>query len=78
MDFGAIGTKEVREVDDMANISADRVRRRMGLLEMDDPATKALDDVAIIIQYRPRPATAGHFDARSLPGRRGEPSGHGR
>ena len=78
MNAGAVGAEEVLEVDDMANISADRVRRRMRLLEMDDPVTKTLDDVAIIIQYRPRPATAGHFDARSLPGRRGERSGHGR
>ena len=77
-DFGAVANKEVCEVDDMANISADRVWRRMRLLKMDDPVTKTLDDVAIIIQYRPRPATAGHFDARSLPGRRGERNGHGR
>ena len=78
MDAGAVGAEEVREVDDMTNISADRVRRRMRLLEMDDPVAKTLNGVTIIIQYRPRPATAGHFDARSLPGRRGERSGHGR
>ena len=78
MDAGAVGAEEIREVDDVTNIRTDRVRRRTRLLEMDDPVTKTLDDVAIIIQYRPRPATAGHFDARSLPGRRGERSGHGR
>ena len=37
-----------------------------------------VDDVAVIIQYRPRPAAAGQFDTRCLPGRRGERSGHGR
>jgi hypothetical protein len=50
----------------------------MSLLEMDDPVTKTFDDVAIIIHYRPRSATAGHFDVRSLTGRRGERSEHGR
>ncbi len=39
MDAGAVGAEEVREVDDMANIRADRVRRRVRLLEMDDPMT---------------------------------------
>lgn len=53
MDAGAVGAEEIREVDDVTNIRTDRVRRCMRLLEMDDPVTKTLDGIAVIIQYRP-------------------------